>query len=86
MSTSREYYKSVGEILDNMEGANWMVTEAQVEGIRMLCGIAQGSQRNHLRTVLNLAYEAGRKHDRVKYNEILDGIDENEYWLVELGG
>ena len=79
-----QYYSTVGDILDDMDGSNWMVTEAQVEGIRRLCKEAQVSHRNTLRRVLELAYEAGRQHDRAKYMVIEEDINSGAYNLQEV--
>ena len=79
-----KYYNSIGEVIGDMDGANWMVTQAQCEGIRSLCQNAQAAHRNALRRVLMLAYEAGRKHDREKYNEIEGDINGGAYNLMEV--
>ena len=79
------HYNTVNEVLDDMVGVNYVITQAQIEGIRILCGEAQVMQRNNLRKVLNLAYEAGRKHSREEYNGILKDINGGAYGLAELG-
>ena len=80
------YYNSVNEVLDDMIGVNYAITQAQIKGIRALCKDAQVRQRNNLRNVLNLAYAAGKKYDRKEYNRIMDKIDKGRYTLEELGG
>ena len=79
------HYSTVNEVLDDMVGANYAITEEQIKGIRELCREAQVRQRNNLRKVLNLAYEAGRKHSREEYNGILKDINGGVYGLAELG-
>ncbi|MDO4803359.1 MAG: hypothetical protein Q4A32_00895 [Lachnospiraceae bacterium] len=80
------HYNSVNEVLDDMIGVNYAITQVQIEGIRALCKDAQVRQRNNLRNVLIRAYEAGRKHDREEYLKIRAEIADREYNLTELGG
>lgn len=81
-----KYYTTIGEVIDDMDGSNWAVTEAQCEGIRDLCRNAQIAHKNALRRVLALAYEAGRKHDRAAYGEIESDINGGAYNLMEVQG
>lgn len=64
--------RTIGEVLDEMVGANYMITAAQIEEIREIhkCEINEA-----LITATGLAeeaYEAGRKHDRKGFEEAVD--------------
>ena len=64
--------RTIEEVLDEMVGANYMITAAQIEEIREIhkCEINEA-----LITATGLAeeaYEAGRKHDRKGFEEAVD--------------
>lgn len=64
--------RTIEEVLDEMIGANYMITAAQIEEIREIhkCEINEA-----LITATGLAeeaYEAGRKHDRKGFEEAVD--------------
>lgn len=64
--------RTIEEVLDEMVGANYMITAAQIEEIRDIhkCEINEA-----LITATGLAeeaYEAGRKHDRKGFEEAVD--------------
>lgn len=80
----KKYYATISEVIADMDGSNWVVTEAQCEGIKCLCRNAQVAHRNTLRKVLSIAYEAGRKHDRTEYKQIEKDINGSAYNLMEV--
>ena len=67
---AKKYYSKVTEILDDMDGANYMITDAQIKGIRDLLQIIRNEYRNNMRSILARAYEAGRADDEFGYEQI----------------
>lgn len=61
--------RTIEEVLEEMIGANYMMTQKQINEIRHIhaAEIACTSKR------IMAAYDAGRKHDREKLDEILAG-------------
>lgn len=78
-----KYYKTVSEILNEVTSID-ALSEAQKDGIRQLCNMAQVKHREQLKSVLNKAYEAGRKYDMAEHVSIAMAIENGEYNLTEI--
>ena len=78
--SKRIHYNSIGEVLDDMDGANGAITEAQIKAIRELIEIDKVEYRNAMLKVIGIAYEAGRKFawnefEALKTDVIKGGFD-----------
>ncbi len=71
---NRKPYGSIKEVLDDMDGANWVITQEQVKTIRDLMETNKADYRNKMIKVVHLAYEAGRKHDTMERQALVDEI------------
>lgn len=78
-----KYYNTVSEILNEITAID-ALSEAQKDGIRQLCNMAQVKHREQLKSVLNRAYEAGRKHDMATHVYEAMLIENGEYNLTEI--
>ncbi len=77
--TEKKYYSTVTEVLDDMIGANYAITEAQINGIRALLENIRNEYRNSMRYILMEAYEAGKEQDDEKYDRIYNKISDGGY-------
>jgi len=79
--SKRIHYNSIGEVLDDMDGANGaIITEAQIKAIRDLIEIDKVEYRNKMLKIAGIAYEAGRKFswnefEALKTDVIKGGFD-----------
>ena len=78
--SDRRYYNSIGEVLDDMDGTNYVVTQAQIKAIRELIEIDKVEYRNKMLKIAGIAYEAGRKFswnefEALKTDVIKGGFD-----------
>ena len=68
--SKRISYNNIGEVLDDMDGANGAITEAQIKAIRELIEIDKVEYRNKMLKVAGIAYEAGRKFSWSEYDAL----------------
>ena len=78
--SKRIHYNNIGEVLDDMDGANGVITEAQIKAIRDLIEIDKVEYRNKMLKIAGIAYEAGRKFswnefEALKTDVIKGGFD-----------
>ena len=83
--TEKKYYSTVTEVLDDMVGANYAITEAQINGIRALLESIRNEYRNSMRYILMEAYEAGKEQDGEAYDRLLRKIGDGAYDSKDLG-
>ena len=74
--------RTIEKVLDEMIGANWMVTQAQIMEIRAI----HSGEKVSVNTRIREAYEAGRKHDRAALERILAGEPEKQGSRKEIYG
>lgn len=75
----KKYYNTVNEILDDMIGVNYAITELQINGIRDFLELIRAEYRNSMRYILMEAYEAGKEQDDEKYDRIYNKISDGGY-------
>ena len=68
--SKRIHYNSIGEVLDDMDGVNGAITEAQIKAIRDLIEIDKVEYRNKMLKIAGIAYEAGRKFSWNEYDAL----------------
>ena len=68
--SNKKYYNSIGEVLDDMDGVNGAITEAQIKAIRELIEIDKVEYRNKMLKIAGIAYEAGRKFSWNEYDAL----------------
>lgn len=82
--TEKKYYSTVTEVLDDMVGANYAITEAQINGIRDLLELIRNEYRNNMLHILMQAYECGNKLDGEGYGKQYAKIGSGGYDSVML--
>ena len=80
-----KHYSAITEILDDMDGVNYAITEAQINGIRDLLESIRTEYRNNMRHILMCAYDAGKEQDGEAYDRLLRKIGDGAYDSKDLG-
>lgn len=75
----KKYYNTVTEILDDMIGVNYAITEVQINGIRDLLESIRTEYRNNMLHILIEAYEAGNELDEESYVKLYAKIGSGGY-------
>ena len=81
----KKYYNTVNEILDDMIGVNYAITEVQINGIRDFLGLIRAEYRNNMRNILMWAYDVGKENDGEAYDRLLRKIGDGAYDSKDLG-
>ncbi len=75
------YFNSVKSVWNKLVESDPMLGQIDVG---QLCDDAQRQHRENLKTMLMLAYEAGRKHDLEAYTRLEYRINNNDFILETL--
>lgn len=73
--------RTIEDVLDEMIGVNYMVTQAQIQEIRDIhlaeTAFRLGESAGRCARYASEAYEAGRKHDKQELDRIMTAINED---------